>query len=144
MNKKFNKITIISIVFILALIFTIPNDKFRSKFTISKIDISQNNSVIRYLDKNIDFEGIDIINNNSDKSKIDKYHEAYVIFKNHDGKYYNNVNLKEGKSGIILSYDEAEFNDEYKNEEYNTRTDEVMVLRIKANNSIENIEIVKN
>lgn len=144
MNKKFNKITIISIVFILALIFTIPNDKFRSKFTISKIDISQNNSVIRYLDKNIDFEGIDIINNNSDKSKIDKYNEAYVIFKNHDGKYYNNVNLKEVKSGIILSYDEAEFNDEYKNEEYNTRTDEVMVLRIKANNSIENIEIVKN
>lgn len=144
MSKKFKVIIITSVVFILGLIFTTPNDKFKSKFTVSKIDISQNNSVKRYLDKNIDFEGIDIINNNPNQNKIDKYDEAYVIFKNTSDKYYNNVNLKETESGIMISYDEASFDDEYKNKLYNTRIDEVMVLRIKSNNSIENIEIVKN
>lgn len=144
MSKKFRMITIISIVFLLGLVFTTPNDKFNSKFTVSKTDISQNNIIKRYLDKNINFKGIDIINKNSNQSKIDKYDEAYVVFKNPQDKYYNNVNLKETKNGIIISYDESSFNDKYKNDVYNTRIDEVMVLRIKANNSIENIEIVKN
>lgn len=142
--KKCSTMFNMSVAIIGLVLFSTPNPIFKDKFNVNKVDISENNMVKKYLYMNQDFEGIDVIKNNSVDGKLEKNEEAYVIIKNPEGKYYNNVNLKEEKNDIIISYNEESVNSEYKNELYNSRVDEVMVLRINANDSIDSINIVKN
>lgn len=144
MNKKSKVVLKVSIAIVGALLFTTPNQIFKDSFSVNKVEINENNAVQRYLDKNENFKGVGIIKNNYDDNKIKKNEDAYIVLKNPSGKYYNNVNLKEQKDGIIISYNESSINNEYENNLYNTRVDEVMVLRIKANDTIKNIEIVNN
>lgn len=142
--KKCNTMFKMSVAIIGLVLFSTPNQIFKDKFNVNKVDISENNIAKKYLYMNQDFEGIDVIKNSSVDGKLEKNEEAYVIIKNPKGKYYNNVNLKEEKNDIIISYNEESIDSEYKNELYNSRVDEVMVLRINTNDSIDSINIVKN
>ncbi len=141
MKTKYKSLIKISLICILFLIFTTPNSILKEKFYVNKVDSSE---VIykKYLNVSEDFEGVSIINNNSDKNKLMKDEYAYVIFKNHDGKYYNNVTIKEENNGIIITYQEANENDNYKNETYNSKVDKMMLLRIKSNEEISSLRLL--
>ncbi|MDU6250158.1 MAG: hypothetical protein E6612_14740, partial [Paeniclostridium sordellii] len=102
----------IGFIIILILIFTTPNNIFKSKIYSNKID--SNDQVYKLLlNENKNFEGIRIINNNNDKNKLMKNEEAYILFKNKVGKYYNNVTIKEKKGDIIITYEEADICSSY-------------------------------
>jgi hypothetical protein len=143
MSKNYKFIIKISLIFILALIFTTPNNTFKNKFYVSKVDSSEQ-IYKTYLDKSKNFEGVSIINDNIDKNKLMKNEEAYILLKNPTGKYYNNVTIKEKNNGIIITYQEADIDDDYKNEMYNSRVDEVMLLKIKSNEEISSFELLNH
>ncbi|MBC6004666.1 MAG: hypothetical protein E6902_12665 [Paeniclostridium sordellii] len=143
MKTKYKSLIKISLICILFLIFTTPNSIFKEKFYVNKVDSSEA-IYKKYLNMSEDFEGVSIINNNSDKNKLMKDEYAYVIFKNHDGKYYNNVTIKEENNGIIITYQEANENDNYKNETYNSKVDKMMLLRIKSNEEISSLRLLNH
>lgn len=143
MKTKYKVLIKTSIICILFLIFTTPNSIFKEKFYVNKVDSSE---LIykKYLNMSENFEGISIVNNNSDKNKLMKNECAYVILKNHDGKYYNNVTIKEENNGIIITYQEDNENDNYKNEIYNSKVDKMMLLRIKSNEEISDLKLLNH
>ncbi|CEJ74429.1 Uncharacterised protein [[Clostridium] sordellii] len=133
----------IGFIIILILIFTTPNNIFKSKIYSNKID--SNDQVYKLLlSENKNFEGIRIINNNNDKNKLMKNEEAYILFKNKIGKYYNNVTIKEKNDDIIITYEEADICSSYENNIYNNRTNDMMLIRIKANDNMRSFELLNH
>ena len=133
----------IGFIIILILIFTTPNNIFKSKIYSNKID--SNDQVYKLLlNENKNFEGIRIINNNNDKNKLMKNEEAYILFKNKIGKYYNNVTIKEKKDDIIITYEEADICSSYENNIYNNRSNDMMLIRIKANDNMCSFELLNH
>lgn len=144
MSKKYKMIFKICIVCIGVLIFTTPNEKLKDKYNINKVEISQNDFIKGYLNKHENLGGVSIIQKDFDNNNFCKNEEAYVIFKNQADKYYNSVNIIEGNNDIIISYSECGINEKYENNLYNTRVDDVMVLRIKSNSDINDIVLESN
>ncbi|QYE97137.1 hypothetical protein [Paraclostridium sordellii] len=133
----------IGFIIILILIFTTPNNIFKSKIYSNKID--SNDQVYKLLlSENKNFEGIRIINNNNDKNKLMKNEEAYILFKNKIGKYYNNVTIKEKNDDIIITYEEADICSSYGNNIYNNKTNDMMLIRIKANDNMRSFELLNH
>ena len=133
----------IGFIIILILIFTTPNNIFKSKIYSNKID--SNDQVYKLLlNEKKKKKGIRIIKNNNDKNKLMKNEEAYILFKNKIGKYYNNVTIKEKKDDIIITYEEADICSSYENNIYNNRTNDMMLIRIKANDNMRSFELLNH
>ncbi|CEN21331.1 hypothetical protein [Paraclostridium sordellii] len=133
----------IGFIIILILIFTTPNNIFKSKIYSNKID--SNDQVYKLLlSENKNFEGIRIINNNNDKNKLMKNEEAYILFKNKIGKCYNNVTIKEKNDDIIITYEEPDICSSYENNIYNNKTNDMMLIRIKANDNMRSFELLNH
>ena len=64
--------------------------------------------------------------------------------KNKIGKYYNNVTIKEKKDDIIITYEEADICSSYENNIYNNRTNDMMLIRIKANDNMRSFELLNH
>ncbi|MBW4863072.1 MAG: hypothetical protein KZY57_09620, partial [Paeniclostridium sp.] len=70
--------------------------------------------------------------------------EYPLLFKNKIGKYYNNVTIKEKKDDIIITYEEADICSSYENNIYNNRTNDMMLIRIKANDNMRSFELLNH
>lgn len=143
MNKQYKFMCKIVFICIVLLIFTTPNSFFKQKIYVNRIDSSEK-IYEECMKKNEKFEGIRIINNNKDKNKLTKNEEAYIIFKNRPGKYYNNVTIRNENSDIIIKYEEANMDDSYSNDIYNSRIGQMMLLKIQSNEEISSFKLLNH
>ncbi|MGL5756971.1 MAG: hypothetical protein ACRCYC_16735 [Paraclostridium sp.] len=143
MKKNYKNILKLILIPIFILGVTIPNSNFKPVLSVNRVD-SSDKIYEKYLIENKKTEGISIINNNKDKNKLMKNEEAYIIFKNRPGKYYNNVTIKNKNSDIIIKYEEANIDDSYNNDIYNSRIGPIMLLKIKSNEEINGFKLLNH
>ncbi|MEG0181316.1 MAG: hypothetical protein RSF67_04550 [Clostridia bacterium] len=143
MKKHYKNILKLIFIYTFILVVTIPNSNFKPLFFVNRVD-SSDKMYEKYLTENEKAEGISIINNNKDKNKLMKDEEAYILFKNRPGKYYNNVTIKNKNSDIIIKYEEANIDDSYNNDIYNSRIGQIMLLKIKSNEEINGLKLLNH